>query len=83
MVTTLQVKIRLLIVSIICIICDVCNKSLKCSIPLPNDFPGWEKKNLHDSYAMNIYGNVPGKIAEDTLVGHIPGEILHLCSFFY
>ena len=42
-----------------------------------------EKKNLHDPYAMALYANIPGKITDETLVGHIPREISCFCLLFH
>ena len=41
-----------------------------------------EKKNLRDPYAMDIPGNLPRKIAEETLVGHVSREISRFCTVF-
>ena len=41
-----------------------------------------EKKDLHDSYAMGIYRHLSGKLAEETLLGHISRYILRICTVF-
>ena len=41
-----------------------------------------EKKYLDDPYAMGIYGHLPGKIAKETLAGHIPIDISRFCTLF-
>lgn len=41
-----------------------------------------EKNNLHDPYAMGLFAKIPGKITEETLVGHIPREISRFCLYF-
>lgn len=51
--------------------------------PKVNQYSGIrpEKKNIHDPYAMGVYGYLPGKIAEETLVGYVPRQISHFWTF--
>lgn len=41
-----------------------------------------KKKNLYDSYAISISGNLPGKIAVETLMCHFPRDISGFRTFF-
>ena len=41
-----------------------------------------ERNNLYEPYAMDIYAQVPGKITDKTLVGHILREISRFSNFY-
>ena len=41
-----------------------------------------DKINLFDPYVIGLYCKIKGKIEEQSLIGHLPWEILRFCRFF-
>ena len=61
------------------LVCVICNPSGNENFGYLRIGP--EKKKMHDTYSMSISGNLPGKIAEEILVGHISRQTLRFRTF--